>query len=748
MNVMSSKPIEVDDALPEILDEVPAAATPRRNEPKVPSLEEMQLRVDRIASLLQVLGHDAEVSRLYAALALHSGREIGIKDTLGAISAERGKQPWRLLLANMANLGFSAYRVSRERVHLHRVRGSVLAVHEGKSQSVLLPSGDEWIVCNGQGQFSKLTANILDQEDIDYWAFEFESSKSSVSEVARSHSGFSWVRALIARFPNLGRSLLLSTGILALTGILVPLLIAAVFGQVIGLSSLNALPSLAVAFFLIVAVEAVVLWKRTELSVYVANRLEFLINTASFHRILFLSPFISERASPTNQAARLRSFESIRDFLSGPAFSSLLDAPVAFLSILVVGMLAPSVIVVPFIAVFLFLLIFFVAWRSVRILTSKAADEATEMQRLSIETLEKLDAIRESGLQEVWSKRIIDVVDRDQRAQFHLRLSGLVAEACSSFVYISAIIGILAGGAYSVWDGQTSNITLLAITVLSMRSLLPYHSLCLSVQRFEQIRRSFTQINTLMDMPSEIKDDRNDNTIDTLTGRISFVNVGFRAADTRPVLVGLDLEIESGEVIGIYGANGTGKTALFKMILGMIDVSLGTIRIDGVDIRQLPLIELRRRLSYVPQRPRLFPGTLRQNLLHANPLASPDEISRVLEMVGLTERIAAYPSGLEYQVSSDENGDFSMDFKYRFAIARALLVNSNVFLIDELPNVLIDGEIGDLLKRLLREFRGKRTVIFVSHRSDLLSSAQRVIALRYGRVPLVGVPNTIMEQSA
>ena len=216
-----------------------------------------------------------------------------------------------------------------------------------------------------------------------------------------------------------------------------------------------------------------------------------------------------------------------------------------------------------------------------------------------------------------------------------------------------------------------------------------------------------------------------------------FRSVGFKAADTRPVFVGLDVEMEPGEIVGIYGANGTGKSTIFKMVLGMMDISIGTIRVDGVDLRQLPLTELRRRVSYVPQRPRIFPGTMRQNLAFANPLASEQQINAVLAKVGIKDEIDAFANGLDHQVLGPDEERFSPSFRHRFAIARALLVDSKLFMIDEVPNTLLDGEVGVLLHRLLDEFRGERTVIFVSHRSDFLRKADRVIALRYGKVPLV-----------
>ncbi|THV20581.1 peptidase domain-containing ABC transporter [Peteryoungia ipomoeae] len=715
-----------------------------------PPADEPQSSMSKTAEVFVLQGSSPRAADLFCRLVLSCGQQFPVKSLLSAIPAGGLRDDTDTIIAAMANLGFyvSEHRFNADRwirarlpVLLTDHRGLLLLVPGGDGEPCLAH------VFDGKNS-SEVKTDLEQLEGQACWIFRFESAQNPLSSATRTHTTYSWARALLDRFPRVPLVILMLSLALAVTGILFPLSIAVFFGEVIRLSTFQTMPQLVAGLLLLAGFEMVFVLQRAKIASWLASRLEFLVNTSSFAQILRLSPMISERASPTTQAARLRSFESIRDFCSGPTFSALLDLPIALLSLIFVGFLSLSALGILVASIILLLVVFGLTWRKAAVLTSIAADEATEMQRLAIETLDKLDVIRNAGMQDIWCQRIDRIADREQNAQMRLRFAGQVADSIAAAIYTFSIIAVMSISATEVWAGSITGPSLLALVIISLRILLPFQTMCMSVLRFEQIRRSLVQINALMDLPTERQAEREKNRLQPLTGRVSLVNVGFKAADTRPVFVGLDLEVEPGEVVGIYGANGTGKSTIFKMILGMVDTSLGAVRIDGVDIRQLPLHELRRRVSYVPQQPKLFPGTLRQNLLTANPLASDQHLRRVLETVGLLSTIQGFPNGLDERVTINDEERYSESFRYRFAFARALLINSKIFLIDEISNALLDAEVGQLLMRLLKDFKGKRTVIFISHRSDFLQQADRVVALRYGKVPLVNKPQSIMERAS
>ncbi|MBZ8135423.1 peptidase domain-containing ABC transporter [Afifella sp. IM 167] len=694
------------------------------------------------------ISDEAGLEPLFCAFTLLLRIDFPLRQLLTALPAEPGPLRVSGLIGALGNLGFYPAD-ARPDNHLMQTREPFLFLPSGGGAEVVFH-------CPETGTLERLHADgrieeVKSARDLakgKCWTFALKSESHPLSAVRRSHTGHSWFRALLAKFGRVGFGLVITSMAIAVTSVMLPLFTIQIYLHVISLGSLDPLPAFIVGMGLTVALEAVLLTKRTRILAWVANRIEYLVSISSFERILKIRPSLSERAAVTDQAARLRTFENIRDFITGTAATSLLEIPVSILATFVIAVLAGWLAVIPVLGICAHLALFFLLRREARIRTSIAADESTEMQRITIETLEKRDAIRQSGLQHLWSGRMIESARRQQAAQLSLRTLGSAAEALSMFVLTTCTVFVLCFGTLEVWSGIVGTGGLLAIVILTLRALSPYHVLCLSLQRFEQLRNSIDQLNTLMEVAPERDEEREYTQIRSIEGAVSFLNVGFRSRDTRPVFVGLDIEISQGDVVAITGANGTGKSTILKLVQGMSDLSIGTIRIDGIDMRQLPQEDLRRRISYVPQQPKLFPGSLRDNLLLADPLASEEKLRSALRTAGLLEDIEALPDGLDHPCSESASGDVPSEFLFKFAIAQAILVNGNLFLIDEIPNMLLDGEVGEVVRNLIRSYRNRGTVLFVSHRSDFLDLADRVVALRYGKVPVISTPERLLARAA
>lgn len=692
---------------------------------------------------------DPQTARLLAGLIVCSGINLPLKSLLAAVSPDRPLIGTGDVEAVMGRLGFHIRRGHASDigdVSVERTWGLLLP--RSAAPAVLVRAGGDWLLLAGDGSVARLDPESPDATRGDFVHFDFESEDHALSRSRRIHTGHSWLRALVERMGPMAVSLLINSLVIAFASVLLPLSIAVFFDQIVGRSSAAAVLFLFGSFLLIALVKLLAMRHRARAIAWIASRLDYLVASVSFRTILRLSPMLSERAAPHAQAARLRSFDSFRDYLMSPQATQLLEFPAAAMSVVVVAALSANVALVPIAGIGAMLVLYVIARRWTRVQTGLAAEEATELQRIAIETVEKRETIRMLGMQAVWAARLDRATRREMRSQQRLAMTGAVAEAVSGYIYSLTLIGMMVAGAWSVWSATISAGMLLPIAVLTMRALAPFHALCLSVLRIEQIRRSFHQINEFMDLPAESPSGQERRRPPAVTGAIGFSNIAFRTGDRQPVFAGLDLDVASGELIGISGAAGSGKSTVLKMVLGMVDTPIGALRIDGVDSRQLPLLELRRRISYVPQSPVLLPGSLADNLYYANPLASRQQFDDVVEWSGLGAIAAGLPGGLDFAAENPEDPRLTADLRFRLAFAQARLVNSRLLLVDEFPNSLVDGPLGGLLRAEIIRSRGRRTVLFVSHRSDLLSLADRVVALRYGRVPLVLPTPSFLERAA
>ncbi len=730
----------------------PGAFQPGEPAAEAPASGQGQDVIERLTQAIVSYGPsemtDEHMARLLAALAVSSNINLPIKSMLAAISPDRGLTRISDIEAVMGRLGFHVYRGPLKSSSAFRGMTWGLRVPDRGKPTVLVSSAGKWLSMDGAGDVETLSQVEAVRPRGEFLTFDFESEDHSLSKTRRYHTGHSWLRALLDRIAPVAIALSITSVVIAIASVIMPLSIAVFFSQIVGDNSWVAVGFLFGSFSLIAFVKLLAMRHRARVIAWIATRLDYLVATSTFRAILKLSPMLSERAAPHSQAARLRSFDSVRDYLTSPQATQMLEFPAAFLSLLAVWILDPLSVIAILCGIGMMLLLFFISRSNVRVQTSVAAEEATEIQRLAIETIEKHDIIRMLGMQRVWSQRLSAIAAREKRAQQKLAMVSATTEALSGFFSSMTLLGVMVAGTHDVWAGNITAGALLPIIVLAMRAVAPFHALNLSVMRLEQMRRSFSQINEFMDVPPENPVGERKRLPPPIRGSVGFSSVTFRAGDRQPVFAGLDLEVAPGEIIGISGAAGSGKSTILKMILGMVDTSIGALRIDGIDSRQLPALELRRRISYVPQSPAFLPGSLRENLYYANPLASPDHVAKVLEWSGLAKEFEHLPGGWDYAPDNAEDFLATPELRFRLAFAQSRLINSRLLLIDELPNGLVDGPVGQLLRDELVRSRKHRTVFIVTQRSDLLPFADRVIALQYGRVPKVLPTSVFLERAA
>ncbi len=229
-----------------------------------------------------------------------------------------------------------------------------------------------------------------------------------------------------------------------------------------------------------------------------------------------------------------------------------------------------------------------------------------------------------------------------------------------------------------------------------------------------------------------------------IEGRVTFRDVTFGYDKSKPVLHGINADVAPGEMIGLVGKSGVGKTTTINLIARFYDVDHGAIEIDGVDIRDINLRDLRRQIGIVLQEPVLFSGTIGENIGYGNPDANFEEIMRAARLANAHNFIMAKADGYETQVGEQGN-NLSGGEKQRVAIARAMLHNPRILILDEATSsVDVDTEkqIQDALGRMVEG----RTTFAIAHRLSTLRNADRLIVLDEGRIVQIGSHAELMSE--
>jgi ABC-type multidrug transport system fused ATPase/permease subunit len=254
--------------------------------------------------------------------------------------------------------------------------------------------------------------------------------------------------------------------------------------------------------------------------------------------------------------------------------------------------------------------------------------------------------------------------------------------------------------------------------------------------------RLFAVIDTVPD----VRDPDNARPLPPGHGAIRFERVSFAypARRGQPVLTDVDLEIRPGEVIALVGPSGAGKSTILSLLYRFYDADMGRVLFEGVDVRDLELKSLRRALAMVAQEPVLFSGTLRDNIAYGRDDATPDEIEQAARDAHAHDFITGFPDG--YNTIIGERGTkLSGGQKQRIALARALLANPRVLILDEATSNL-DAESEAAVQAALARIMKNRTTIIVAHRLSTVRNADRIVVIEGARVVEQGGHDELMER--
>lgn len=307
-------------------------------------------------------------------------------------------------------------------------------------------------------------------------------------------------------------------------------------------------------------------------------------------------------------------------------------------------------------------------------------------------------------------------------------------------------IGLLVVWAFGIWQISKEVITvgvLTAFLAYISRFYLRLDSMSRIVSVTQKAAAGTKRIFDILDHVSSVPEPVNPVHLENVSGRIELRNVGFRYG-TRSVTRAISFKIEPGEMIGLVGHSGSGKSTMVNLICRFYDVTEGAILLDGVDIRSLPVAEYRKHIGLVLQEPFLFFGTIAENIAYGKPDATREEIVTAARAAHAHEFILRLAHGYDSLVG--ERGQaLSGGERQRISIARALLIDPKILILDEATSSVDTTTEKEIQKALDNLVRG-RTTIAIAHRLSTLRDAKRLVVLDHGRIVEVGNHDELMAR--
>lgn len=369
-----------------------------------------------------------------------------------------------------------------------------------------------------------------------------------------------------------------------------------------------------------------------------------------------------------------------------------------------------------------------------------------KIDRLNLVTREVLSGIRvvRAFNRTEYEEKRFDDANRDLTTTA-TRVNRLMAamEPAMSIIFNFTIIVILWIGGLRVDSGELQVGRMMAFIQYAMHIMFSLMMVSMILVTVPRAMVSASRIAEVLEMQPEIKDPEEPKVPAEELGVVEFDNVTFYYPGAEvPALQNVSFTARPGEVTAIIGGIGSGKSTLVSLLLRFYDVTSGSIRVDGIDVREWPQRELRERIGYVPQRAMLFSGTIRENLRYGKPQATEEEIRHAAETAQAAEFIERLELGYDAPVAQG-GANFSGGQKQRLTIARALVRRPKIYVFDDNFSAL-DFRTDAKVRMALRRETAHATVIIVAQRVATIMDADQIIVLDSGRVAGIGTHRELL----
>lgn len=545
--------------------------------------------------------------------------------------------------------------------------------------------------------------------------------------------GLGWMLAQVLHerrlFGDIGLASLAS-GLLALAP---PLFYMVIVDRVLVHERPATLLVLVIAILVVLAFDAALGFVRRLLVAHAAARIDARIGLHLLDRLIALPIDFFERRPTGEIVHKLSEVRRVRAFLTGQLMGVVLDGGALLVLIPAMFLLSAPLAALVLGIVALMAAIVALYMGPMRAAYARLVEAEQRRSAFLVETVAGMRTVKALALEPLrrraWDGLAAASIREATRLQHLANQPQTLLQPLEKLVFA----GSLALGAWLAVSGQAAVLagTLVAFTMIAGRATQPLVQLAGLMQQLQEVRGALAQVASVVDHPPERR--RKASVRPAITGAIAFERVRFRyPGAVRPALDELSFTIEPGQLVGVMGRSGSGKTTITRLLQGMHDDYDGLIRVDGVELREIDLRHLRTRIGVVLQDSFLFQGTIRENILAGRPEATPEEVVEAARLAGAEEFIARLPQGFDSPIE-EGSSNLSGGQRQRLGIARVLLMRPSVLVLDEATSAL-DPDSEALVNAGLRRIAKGRTLLVVSHRLASLVECDQILVLDDGRL--------------
>ncbi len=541
-----------------------------------------------------------------------------------------------------------------------------------------------------------------------------------------------WFWSAIKKHTNLYKQVVLAALLINMFALVSPIFIMNVYDRVLPHKSFNTLWVLGIGAIVAMLFDFILKNLRAHFLDAAGRKADIRISSRIFEHIQNMQ-MCARPPSSGMLADNMREFETLRDFFTSATVAAIVDLPFVLLFVFLIWLIGGPLVIVPIsLMIIIFAFGYFLQKPLAKIMDEYAREGAFKSSVL-IETLNGLETIKIQAAEGHNQRKWEEIVEQSSLTSVKSRHISALAVSFTGFVAALCSIFVVIYGAYLVADASITTGALIACVILSGRVIAPLAQLAQIITKFNQSKTALKRLDKLMSSPVERKAGKALVSKPTLKGHINFRNVSFRyPSQQSDTIKRVNMEIMAGDKVGIIGAVGCGKTTLERLILNLYQPTEGSVEIDGLDVRQIELGDLRRNIGVAQQDAYMFYGTIRDNIIMGHEAVPEEAILRAAELSGINEFMKGTATGLDTHIG--ERGELlSGGQRQAISIARALLYDPPILILDE-PTASIDPRSEKILYKKLIKICKNKTVILITHRTTLLGLIDKLALMDKGHI--------------
>jgi len=686
-------------------------------------------------------------------LTRHHGRERSPESLLAGMAMNARLGPDQALRA-LREAGFNAGLVQRRIADLHHLLLPAV---------LLLNSGDACIVVARKADGSHYDVVMPGREN--------HACTASEAELAAEYTGVAlvatpkvrsapahgesplfadpsqhWLWGTLRRFVPYYRSALLAAMLSNVLMLVTGLATSVIFDKVIPHQAFVTLWALATASALALVFDFISRQLRAYLIDLAGRKVDLIVGAALFRQTLGVR-MEHRPASAGAYAHTLAQIELVREFFASATLSALSDLPFIVIYVAMAFIVGGPLGWVLAVAIPLLILMSALIQGALRRSMSANMQQQADLHGVLVEAVEGLEDLKAAGAQGRFLRQYEE--STAAAAASLLRSRGISAWTTNLSAVSQQLVTMvmLVWGVYLINDKAITGGALIGAVMFAGRAVAPLSSVVMLATRYQGARAAMRALDRLMSLPVEREAGKAYVPRHELSGRIGLNEVGFAYPHTGPgeapkVLKGVNLKFEPGERVAVLGRIGSGKSTVLRLLAGLYQPGEGMVEVDGIDLRQIDPADFRARVGFVSQDPRLFHGSLRDNVLLDRPTADPARLAEVAQLTGLDRLVAAHPMGWDLPVG-ESGGLLSGGQRQLVALARCLVTRPQILLMDE-PTSSMDAQSETAFLRQLKAACGACTLVMVTHRPAVLELVSRVLVVDGGKVVLDGPKDQVL----